>query len=394
MSERRAILIVLDSLGAGAMPDACDYDDEGAFTINHIAENMPEWKIPNLNKLGFSKIEGVNVPDTESQEISGAYGRAAEKSAGKDTITGHWEIAGLVTDVPFQTFTDTGFPKEFITTFEKKIGVGVLGNYSASGTEIIEQLGAEHKSTGKPIVYTSADSVFQIAANTAVIPLERLYEMCEEARKLLQGDWLVGRVIARPFTEENGVYTRTSDRKDYSVSPPAPTMLDFISRSGKKVKAIGKISDIFNGAGITDSVHTTDNQNGIDETINAVKNMKDSGLIFTNLVDFDSKYGHRRDPKGYGRAVEEFDARLPEILNSMNDNDILILCADHGNDPTYKGWNHTREYVPVLVCGKKVKAGINLGTLNSFADIGAAVCEYLGVQNDFHGESFLSRILI
>lgn len=212
MSEnRRAILIVLDSLGAGAMPDACDYDDEGAFTINHIAENMPEWNIPNLNKLGFSKIKGVNVNNTENQEISGAYGRVAEKSAGKDTITGHWEIAGLITDVPFQTFTDTGFPQEFITVFEEKIGVGVLGNYSASGTEIIEQLGDEHKSTGKPIVYTSADSVFQIAANTEVIPLDRLYEMCEEARKLLQGDWLVGRVIARPFIEKNGVYTRTSD---------------------------------------------------------------------------------------------------------------------------------------------------------------------------------------
>ncbi len=394
--NRRAVLIVLDSLGAGGMPDAAEYGDEGASTINHIAEKLPSLSIPNLAGMGYSMIEGVNVPVSGSGapvKASGAYGRAAEKSAGKDTITGHWEIAGLITETPFRTFTDTGFPEGFIKAFEERIGTGVLGNYAVSGTEIIEKLGEEHKATGKPIVYTSADSVFQIAANTSVVPLERLYEMCEIAREMLKGDLLVGRVIARPFVEKDGVYTRTSDRKDYALSPPSPTILDFISGAGLYVHAIGKISDIFNGAGITSSVHTTDNDDGIDKTVAAMRDMRDSGLIFTNLVDFDSKYGHRRDPEGYGRAIEAFDKRLPEILAAAGPQDILIMCADHGNDPTYKGWNHTREYVPVLAYGGSVTADVNLGTLATFADIGASICDYLGVECRCCGRSFLNLIM-
>lgn len=392
MSERRVILIVLDSLGAGEMPDAGTYGDQGAHTINHIADRMPSLDLPNMNRLGYGRIEGIHIPDRRKPIPAGVFGRAAEMSRGKDTITGHWEIAGIITRTPFQTFTENGFPEPFIHAFEERIVTRVLGNYAASGTEIIQTLGPQHKETGYPIVYTSADSVFQIAANIDVIPLEKLYEICETAREMLQGDLLVGRVIARPFVEKDGVYTRTADRKDYSLDPPSATLLNRIQEAGLEVSAVGKIRDIFNGNGITRSVHISDNRDGVEKTLEYM-DCCEGGLIFTNLVDFDSKYGHRRDPLGYGRALEEFDTMLPAVLQKMKPDDILILCADHGNDPVHTGWNHTREYVPILVYGDPVRGDCNLGTRSTFADIGATVAEYLGIQWGLAGTSFLSVIL-
>lgn len=385
---KRVILTVLDSIGIGAMPDAELYGDAGANTLGHIAEAMPDFKIPNLVKLGLGMIDGVtNIQKTDIP--MGSYGRLQEMSNGKDTTTGHWEIAGLYTEVPFKTFEK--FPEDFMESFEKAIGVKTLGNYAASGTQIIEDLGPEHEKTGKPIIYTSADSVFQIAANTAVIPLEKLYHICEVARKMLVGDLLVGRVIARPYILKDGKRIRTSDRKDYSVSPGDKTVLDFIKEAGKTVYAIGKISDIFNGQGITVSVHTDSNADGINKIIEAL-NQEFEGLIFANLVDFDSKFGHRRDPAGYGKSIEELDAMLPGVLNSMKNDDILIICADHGNDPAHSGWDHTREYVPVIIYGNEIKSGVNLGTRSSFADIGATISEILEVQSPKIGESFLKLI--
>ena len=395
MNNRRVILIVMDSVGIGEMPDADEYGDAGASTLGHIAERVPTLSLPNLCSLGLSSIEGVNINygnmNGADVHVCGAYGRAAERSAGKDTITGHWEIAGLITETPFKTFTDTGFPPDFIEAFEKAIGTQIIGNISASGTEIIKQYGELHRSTKRPIVYTSADSVFQIAADTSVIPLERLYEMCRIARKMLTGDLLVGRVIARPFIMKDGQCVRTSDRRDYALEPFGRTVLDDISDAGMEVCAVGKIIDIFNGRGITSSIHTEDNMDGVDKTLEYMNKCK-NGLIFTNLVDFDAKYGHRRDPEGYARALEEFDARIPELIQKMRDDDVLVICADHGNDPVHTGWNHTREYVPVMVCGSHIKQDVELGTLTSFADIGAFTAEYLGLQADIAGNSFLKRI--
>lgn len=388
---KRVTLVVLDSMGIGALPDAENYGDKGANTFGHIAENMEGFDIPNLKKLGLGNIEGVAGGKFAVENPMGAFGKMGEVSKGKDTITGHWEISGIETKTPFKTYPD-GFPKEFMDAFEEKIGVGCLGNYPASGTEIIEQLGAEHEATGKPIVYTSADSVFQIAANTDVIPLERLYEICQAARELLQGDWACGRVIARPYILKDGERVRTSDRKDYAVSPSGKTVLDNVSEAGKTVYAVGKISDIFNGQGVTKAVHTDNNMDGVDKTIEALKEDFD-GFIFTNLVDFDSLYGHRRDAEGYGKAIMEFDARLPEIMDAMSDDDILMLCADHGNDPVHSGWDHTREYVPIVCWGKNVKEGACIGVRKSFADVGATIADYLGADMTLIGESFLREII-
>lgn len=395
MNNRRVILIVMDSVGIGEMPDADEYGDAGASTLGHIAERVPTLSLPNLCRLGLASIEGANINyrnmNGSDIHVCGAYGRAAELSAGKDTITGHWEIAGLITETPFKTFTDTGFPPDFIKEFEKAIETQIIGNISASGTEIIKQYGEFHRRTKRPIVYTSADSVFQIAADTSVIPLERLYEMCRIARNMLTGDLLVGRVIARPFIMKDGQCVRTSDRRDYALEPFGRTVLDDISDAGMEVCAVGKIIDIFNGKGITSSVHTEDNMDGVDKTLEYMNKCK-NGLIFTNLVDFDAKYGHRRDPEGYARALEEFDARIPELTRKMRDDDVLVICADHGNDPVHTGWNHTREYVPVMVCGRHIKQDVELGTLTSFACIGAFTAEYLGLQADIAGKSFLKRI--
>lgn len=388
---RRVILMVTDSVGVGALPDAASYGDMGANTFAHAAANTPGFAVPNLKKLGFGNIEGVLEGALREDAPKGAFGRLAEVSKGKDTITGHWEIAGIETRTPFKTYPD-GFPKAFMDTFEEKIGISCLGNYPASGTEIIETLGPEHEASGKPIVYTSADSVFQIAANTAVIPLPRLYEICQAARELLTGEFACGRVIARPYVMEDGKRVRTSDRKDYAVSPPQKTLLDFVSEAGQNVYAVGKISDIFNGSGVTTSIHTESNMDGVDQTIKALAD-DFGGLIFTNLVDFDSKFGHRRDAEGYGRAIMEFDRRLPEITAAMGEDDILMICADHGNDPVHAGWDHTREYIPLVVYGKHVKAGVDLGTRKSFADIGASIAAYLGTEKTAIGESFLEEIL-
>ena len=387
----KVILIVTDSMGIGALPDAANYGDAGADTFGHILENKKDMKTPNLIKMGIANIDGVSWKGAAVKDPVGAFGKMAEISKGKDTITGHWEIAGIYTDTPFKTYPD-GFPESFIKAFENAIGTEVLGNYPASGTEIIEQLGPEHEATGKPIVYTSADSVFQIAANTDVIPLEKLYEICEEARRLLVGDVACGRVIARPYVIENGKRTRTSDRRDYAVSPPEDTVLDKVKAAGKTVYAVGKISDIFNGKGVTQTVHTDSNMDGVDKTIQAL-GMDFDGFVFTNLVDFDSKYGHRRDPQGYGQCIEEFDARLPEIMGAMGEDDVLMICADHGNDPVHSGFDHTREYVPLLVYGKKVKAGANLGIRKTFADVGATVADILGAEAPSIGESFKEVIL-
>ena len=386
---KRAVLIVLDSLGIGEMPDASSYGDAGADTLGHIAESKQDLEIPNLLNIGLGNIDGVSKLEAAASP-QGSFGRLNEMSKGKDTITGHWEIAGLYTEVPFKTFPE--FPKEFMEAYEKEIGMETLGNYAASGTEIIEALGPEHEKTGKPIIYTSADSVFQIAANTDVIPLEKLYHICEVARRMLVGDVQVGRVIARPYIIKDGKRTRTSDRKDYAVSPSGKTVMDHVKDAGMLVYAIGKIKDIFNGQGVSLSVHTDSNMDGVDKTIQAL-HTDFEGLIFTNLVDFDSKYGHRRDAVGYGKCIEEFDKRLPEIVSAMKDDDILILCADHGNDPVHEGWDHTREYVPVLIFGKNIKGGVNLGTRGSFADISATISDYLSVPTTEIGESFLNQLL-
>lgn len=371
----RVCIIVLDSLGIGALPDAAAYGDAGTDTLGHILDSRP-LEIPNLRRLGLGNITEAAAGRLRVDAPEGAFGRFRERSLGKDTITGHWEIAGLYTDVPFRTYPD-GFPQELMDEFVRRTGRGYLGNCPMSGTEIIRLLGPEHEKTGKVIVYTSSDSVFQVAANTAVVPLEELYQICGIARELLQGEYACGRVIARPYIiEESGERVRTADRRDFAVDPPQETMLDLVSGAGKNVCAIGKIHDIFNGHGITESIHTESNDDGVTKTIEALRR-ETSGLIFTNLVDFDSKYGHRRDPEGYGDAIEAFDRRLPEIMDAMRPEDLLILCADHGNDPVHTGFDHTREHIFGLFYGQAVIAGTDLKTRDSFADIGATVTEIL-----------------
>lgn len=391
---KRAIIIVLDSLGVGELPDAAKYGDQGADTLGHILDRCPDLHIPNLQKMGMGNIKDAAGGRLRIEHPEGVYGRFREKSAGKDTMTGHWEIAGLYTAEPFKTYPN-GFPPELMEEFSRQIGRGWLGNGSASGTETIKQLGAEHERTGKVIVYTSADSVFQIAANIDVIPLEELYSICEKARALLHGKYACGRVIARPYVlQPDGERVRTPDRRDYSVSPHGDTMLDKLQEDGKMVYAVGKIHDIFNGKGITKAVHTTSNDDGVTKTIEAIEQDFD-GLIFTNLVDFDSKYGHRRDPEGYARAIEEFDVRLPEIRQAMKHDDMLILCSDHGNDPIHTGWNHTREHIFGLMASDQLKKGCDLGTRSTFADIGATVTDILteGRKKTAIGESMKDIIL-
>ena len=389
---RKVILIVTDSLGVGELPDAAAYGDAGADTFGHIRQRCGGLEIPNLLRLGWGNIDGTSFTDLAAAEPEGCFGKAAEVSRGKDTTTGHWEIAGLRTEVPFKTYPD-GFPKEFMDAYQKAIGIECLGNYPASGTEIIEVLGDEHEATGKPIVYTSADSVFQIAVNVDKFGLDTLYHYCEVARKMLVGDWACGRVIARPYIiNAEGKRERTSDRKDYSVTPPADTTLDMVKSAGKTVYAIGKISDIFNGKGVTEAVHITSNADGMDKTVEAIQ--KDfEGFVFTNLVDFDAKYGHRRDPEGYGRCIEEFDRKLPAVMEAMGKDDVLLICADHGNDPTAPGTDHTREYVPLIVWGRSCKKGVDLGIRKTFGDIGTTVSDLLDAPDTGLGISFKEEIL-
>ena len=389
---KKVILIVTDSLGVGAMPDAAEYGDAGADTFGHIWQHCGRIDMPNLLRIGWGNMPEVSFHDLAIYDPEANVGKCAEASKGKDTTTGHWEIAGLPTDVPFKTYPN-GFPQDFMEAYQKAIGIECLGNYPASGTEIIEVLGDEHEATGKPIVYTSADSVFQIAMNVDKFGLDTLYHYCEVARKMLGGDWACGRVIARPYIiNAEGKRERTSDRKDYSVTPPGDTILDMIKNAGKMVYAIGKIHDIFNGKGVVKSVHTTSNMDGIDKTIEAMREDFE-GLIFTNLVDFDAKYGHRRDPEGYARCIEEFDARLPEIMKEMVNDDVLMICADHGNDPTAPGTDHTREYIPIITWGHTLKYGAEIGIRDSFGDIGATICELLRVPFTGEGTSFKKQIV-
>ena len=389
---KKVILIVTDSLGVGAMPDAAEYGDAGADTFGHIWQHCGRIDMPNLLRIGWGNMPEVSFHDLAIYDPEANVGKCAEASRGKDTTTGHWEIAGLPTDVPFKTYPN-GFPQDFMEAYQKAIGIECLGNYPASGTEIIEVLGDEHEATGKPIVYTSADSVFQIAMNVDKFGLDTLYHYCEVARKMLVGDWACGRVIARPYIiNAEGKRERTSDRKDYSVTPPGDTILAMIKNAGKMVYAIGKIHDIFNGKGVVKSVHTTSNMDGIDKTIEAMREDFE-GLIFTNLVDFDAKYGHRRDPEGYARCIEEFDARLPEIMKEMVNDDVLMICADHGNDPTAPGTDHTREYIPIITWGHTLKYGAEIGIRDSFGDIGATICELLRVPFTGVGTSFKKQIV-
>ena len=389
---KKVILIVTDSLGVGAMPDAAEYGDAGADTFGHIWQHCGRIDMPNLLRIGWGNMPEVSFHNLAIYDPEANVGKCAEASKGKDTTTGHWEIAGLPTDVPFKTYPN-GFPQDFMEAYQKAIGMECLGNYPASGTEIIEVLGDEHEATGKPIVYTSADSVFQIAMNVDQFGLDTLYHYCEVARKMLVGDWACGRVIARPYIiNAEGKRERTSDRKDYSVTPPGDTILDMIKNAGKMVYAIGKIHDIFNGKGVVKSVHTTSNMDGIDKTIEAMREDFE-GLIFTNLVDFDAKYGHRRDPEGYARCIEEFDARLPEIMKEMVNDDVLMICADHGNDPTAPGTDHTREYIPIITWGHTLKYGAEIGIRDSFGDIGATICELLRVPFTGVGTSFKKQIV-
>lgn len=386
----RFILMVLDSLGVGEMPDAAAWGDAGADTLGHILESRTV-NLPNMQALGLGNIRPLaNVPSIENPV--GSYGRCALFSNGKDTTTGHWEMAGIVLEKAFPTFPE-GFPPRIIDKFVSEANVsGVLGNVPASGTEIIKELGEEHVKTGKPIVYTSADSVFQIAAHEEVIPIERLYEICEIARNILDGEDRVGRVIARPFLGTNAQdFKRTENRHDYAVPPPRENLLPALSDEGLDVICIGKVASIYDAMGVTRDVSAKNNEQSIDRTIN-VLNEESRGLIFSNLVDFDMLYGHRRDVEGYAKALEHFDRRLPEIQNAMREGDVLIITADHGNDPTMPGSDHTREYAPLLVYGKSAKVGVNLGTRKSLSDIGQTIAENFDLKLNA-GESFLSEIV-
>lgn len=389
--DRKVVLVVLDSVGIGELPDAELYGDKGSNTLDNIAKNVKGFSIPNLEALGIGSIEGVeNLIKCENPE--GIYGRCSELSKGKDTITGHWEMAGVILETPLQTYPN-GFPKEIMDEFEAKIGRKTLGNVVASGTAIIEELGEEHIKTGYPIIYTSADSVFQIAANEDIIPLEELYKMCEIAREMLVGDKMVGRVIARPFKGmKKGEFVRTANRHDYALEPFNKTALEYVSEAGLPVAAVGKIKDIFTGKGVTESVSIKDNMDGVDKTLQMMKSHS-KGFIFTNLVDFDMKFGHRNDVEGYAKALEEFDDRLPELKEALGDNDVLIITADHGCDPTTEGTDHSREYVPVLVYGKNLKEDINLGTRNGFCDMGKTILDLLDIENDLVGKSFKDLII-
>lgn len=384
----KLILIIIDSVGIGEMPDASVFGDEGADTFGHIYQSDPDMSIDHLKRLGLNRIPGMDYITYEG-EVIGASGKMKEVSNGKDTTTGHWEIAGLRIDTPFKTYPD-GFPERVMTAFESRIGTRTLCNQPASGTVIIEELGEEHMATGYPIVYTSADSVFQIAAHESIIPLERLYEMCEIARAILIGEDQVARVIARPFTGTPGHFERTPNRRDYSLDPFGKTILDHLKDAGFTVAAVGKIVDIFNGNGITDDVHTVSNMDGVDKTL-AFMEQEFDGLIFTNLVDFDAKFGHRRDIEGYRKAIEAFDARLPEILEAMGPEDLLLITADHGNDPAYRGTDHTREMVPLLAYRHGL-VPTSLGIRETFADIAATIADFFDVMNPGEGTSFLSMI--
>lgn len=386
MKFKRIFLVVLDSVGVGEAHDALLFDDIGANTFGNIIRKT-NVSLPNLRKLGYHNLALDDNADTIDY-----YMKGIEVSNGKDTLTGHLEMMGVITREPFKTFTETGFPQDLINELENRTGRKVIGNCNASGTEIIERLGEEHMKTGAIIVYTSADSVLQIAAHEDIVPLDELYKICEIARELtLKEEWKVGRIIARPFIGQPGAFVRTSNRHDYALDPAHKTCLDYLKENNFDVISIGKISDIFNGCGITEAIRTKDNMDGI-EKIKEVINKDFNGLCFANLNDFDSKYGHRRDVEGYANALKYLDSKIDEIMVDLTDNDLLMVVADHGNDPTYKGTDHTREYIPVLVYSKVFKETGRLDDLNMFADIGKTILDNFDIENDEVGESFLGKL--
>jgi phosphopentomutase len=385
---KRVALFVLDSVGAGELPDAGDYGDKGSNTLGNISRAVGGLHMPNLGRLGLGNIIPIEgVPPAKNPAAS--YGRMAEKSPGKDTTTGHWEMTGLILKQPFPVYPN-GFPPELIKAYEEKIGRRVLGNKAASGTVIIEELGAQHMETGYPIVYTSADSVFQVAAHEGVIPLEELYRICAIAREMLVGEHAVGRVIARPFEGKPGSFHRTVNRHDFSLKPVDLTLLDFLTEQGVPVTGVGKITDIFAGQGVTNSVTAKGNTSGMEQSLQLMKS-EITGLVFTNLVDFDMLYGHRNNPRGYADALEELDLWLPALLDALKDDDVLIITADHGCDPTTQSTDHSREYVPLLIYGKHIVGGVDLGIRQSFSDIAATVAEIFGLQFEV-GQSFWRQV--
>ncbi|MCI5583631.1 MAG: phosphopentomutase [Anaeroplasma sp.] len=387
---KRIFCVVMDSVGCGTAPLSYLYGDDGANTIKHISYHENGISLPTLEKLGYGNL--CEIKGVKPIAIKGYYGKMDELSTGKDTMTGHWEMMGIKTTSPFMTFTDTGFPKKLIDELEEKTGHKVIGNYAASGTEILKELGEEHIKTGAMIVYTSADSVLQIACHEEYFGLEELYRCCKIAREIcMKPEYMVGRIIARPFIgNTKDTFKRTTNRHDYALSPSDTTVLNYLKDNGYDVISIGKINDIFNTSGITEAYKTTSNHNGMEIAIELAK--KDfTGLCFSNLVDFDALYGHRRDPKGYKMSLEEFDNDLNLLIKSLNDDDLLIITADHGNDPTWKGTDHTREYVPLLVYSNNINAG-SLGTRSSFADIGATISENFNVKMPKIGKSFLKEL--
>jgi phosphopentomutase len=387
---KRVFLIVMDSVGIGEAPDAEQFGDLGSNTLGHIAERMNGLNMPNMAKLGLSNISEIKGVEKAENPLA-YYTKMQEASVGKDTMTGHWEIMGLNIDTPFQVFPD-GFPDELISEIESRTGRKVIGNKPASGTEILDELGAEQMETGALIVYTSADSVLQIAAHEEIVPIDELYKICEIARELtLDEKYMVGRVIARPFLGSPDNFKRTANRHDYALKPFGRTVMNELKDSGLDVLAIGKISDIYDGEGVTQSLRTVSNMDGMDKLLDTM-NMDFTGLSFLNLVDFDALFGHRRDPIGYGKALEEYDARLTEVLEKLREDDLLIITADHGNDPVHHGTDHTREYVPLLVYSKGMSEGKELPLRKTFADIGAAVAENFQVKMPGYGTSFLKEI--
>jgi phosphopentomutase len=383
----RAIVIVLDSVGAGELPDAGLYGDEGSDTLGHIAAQVP-LRLPHLRALGLARVARVGDP---SPPPRGACGRMAEASAGKDSVTGHWEMMGVVLERPFPVFPN-GFPADLLAEFSRLTGRGVLGNKTASGTGIIDELGVEHLRTGSWIVYTSADSVFQIAAHETIVPITELYRACEIAYRLASEGLGVGRVIARPFVGQPGAFKRTANRHDYALPPFGETLLDRLTAAGRSVIAIGKIQDLFAGRGIGLGIHTKSDDDGMDRLMEQMATVAD-GLIFTNLVDFDTQYGHRNDIDGYARNLERFDVRLGQLLPTLRETDLLLVTADHGNDPATPSTDHSREYVPLLVAGATVRAGIELATRSTFADVGQTLADLFAVGSLAHGTSFLGEVL-
>ena len=388
---KRVFLIVMDSVGIGEAPDAETFGDKGAHTLGHIAEKMAGLNMPNIGKLGLSNIAEISGIAKESKPLA-FYTKMQEASNGKDTMTGHWEIMGLNISTPFKVFPK-GFPDELLSELTARTGRKIIGNKPASGTEILVELGEEHMKTGALIVYTSADSVLQIAAHEGIIPIEEQYNICQIARELtLDEKYMVGRVIARPFVGEPGSFTRTTNRHDYALKPFGRTVMNELKDAGYDCIAIGKINDIYDGEGVTKSLRTISNMDGMDKVLETL-DMDFTGLSFVNLVDFDALYGHRRDPIGYGKALEEFDARLPEVFEKMTEDDLLILTADHGNDPVHFGTDHTREFVPLIVYSKKLNQGKELPMRETFADIGATIAENFKVQAPAFGKSFLSELV-